>query len=144
MWNCKSIHLAPSLQRRINSFIEDFVCFTKTDDCIMPRNHIYHLGASAGRKILRQERTRGIRRKDLGVEKNCRGAHGRWEASLGFGFGAQREGFILHYTNDHLNKRMGEETALHSINSAFVVSELLMMYKGSPAPVSWTMHALCF
>lgn len=58
--------------------------------------------------------------------------------------GLQKEGIILHYPNDHLNKRMGEETTLHSINSAFVVSELLMMYKGSSAPHSWTMHALCF
>lgn len=44
---------------------------------------------------------------------------------------AQKEGIILHYPNDHLNKRMGEETTLHSINSSFVVSELLMMYKGA-------------
>lgn len=72
------------------------------------------------------------------------GAHGRKEESLSFGFEPQKEGIILHYPNDHLHKRMGEETTLHSINSAFVVSELLMMYKGSSAPLSWTMHALCF
>lgn len=70
-------------------------------------------------------------------------AHGRWEESSSFGL-KHKEGIILHYPNDHLNKRMGEETTLHSINSAFVVSELLMMYKGSSALLSWTMHALCF
>lgn len=57
---------------------------------------------------------------------------------------AQKERIILHYPNDHFNKRMGEETTLHSINSAFVVSELLMVYKGSPAPLARTIHALCF
>lgn len=56
---------------------------------------------------------------------------------------AQKEEIILHYPYDHLNKRMGEETTLHSITSAFVVSELLMMYKRSPALLSWTMHPLC-
>lgn len=51
------------------------------------------------------------------------------------------EGFILHPPNDHWNKRMGEEITLHSINSAFVVSELLMIYKGNTALLSRTMRA---
>ena len=55
-----------------------------------------------------------------------------------FWVGAQREGIVLLYPNDHLNKLMGEETTLHSINSTFVVSELLMMYKGSAAALSRT------
>ena len=54
---------------------------------------------------------------------------------------AQEEGIILHYPNDHLSKRMGEETTLHSINRSFVVGELLLMYKGSSALLSWTIHA---
>lgn len=36
IWLCLS-------KSRINSFIEDFVCFTKTDDCNAPWNHVYHL-----------------------------------------------------------------------------------------------------
>lgn len=36
IWRCLSA-------ARINSFIEDFACFTKTDDCNAPRNHVYHL-----------------------------------------------------------------------------------------------------
>lgn len=51
--------------------------------------------------------------------------------------------WLLLYSNDHLDKGMVEETALHSINWAFVVTELLMMYKGSSAALSWTMRALC-
>lgn len=58
-------------------------------------------------------------------------------------FCAQREGIILHCPNDRLNKPMGAETTLHSINCAFVVSELLMMYKGSSAAPAWTTRALC-
>lgn len=50
---------------------------------------------------------------------------------------AQEEGIILHCPNDHLSKR----TTLHSINSSFVVAELLMMHKGSSALLSWTIHA---
>lgn len=48
-----------------------------------------------------------------------------------------------HCPNDRLNKPMGAETTLHSINCAFVVSELLMMYKGGSAALVWTMRALC-
>lgn len=51
--------------------------------------------------------------------------------------------WLLLYSNDHLDKGMVEETALHSINWAFVVTELLMMYKRSSAALSWTMRALC-
>lgn len=49
---------------------------------------------------------------------------------------AQKERIILHSPNGHLNKQIGEETTLHSIKTTFVVSELLMMYKGSFAPLS--------
>lgn len=84
MWNCKSIHLAPSLQRRINSFIEDFVCFTKTDDCITPRNHIYHLGASAGRKnSSSREDERNTEERPRGGEELQRGT---WEVGGVAGF----------------------------------------------------------
>lgn len=57
---------------------------------------------------------------------------------------AQKERIILHSPNGHLNKQIGEETALHSIKTTFVVSELLMMYKGSFAPLSRTLRVLCF
>lgn len=62
---------------------------------------------------------------------------GRGQGVLGW----STEGIILHPPNDRWDKRMGEETTLHSINSAFVVSELLMMYKGNSALLSRTMRA---
>lgn len=36
-----------------------------------------------------------------------------------FGAEEQKERIILHYSNDRSHKRMGEETTLHSISSAF-------------------------
>lgn len=46
-----------------------------------------------------------------------------------WGFEAQKEGIIGHYPNDGSHTGTGQEAALPSISSAFVVTELLMTYK---------------
>lgn len=67
-----------------------------------------------------------------------------------WGFEAQKERIIGHYPNDRSHTRTGQEAALRSISSAFVVTELLMTYKegggegGGCAPPSWTTCARSF
>lgn len=72
-----------------------------------------------------------------------------------WGFEAQKERIIGHYPNDRSHTRTGQEAALRSISSAFVVTELLMTYKeggagggggrgGLCAPPSWTTCARSF
>lgn len=46
-----------------------------------------------------------------------------------WGFEAQKERIIGHYPNERSHTRTGQEAALRSISSAFVVTELLMTYK---------------
>lgn len=121
IWLC----LSPS---RINPFTADFGCSTK-ERRFLARNHVYHGRQKAGENTL------------VGGERG--GREGEMEAGLWreggtcvvgrgviLGLKAQEEGIIVHYPNGRWNKRMGEETALHSINSAFVVRQLLMMYEG--------------